>query len=170
ATVYGIVQQSGGRIEVDSDLGLGTTFRIYLPPCHEPETPEDSEAMAEEVELEGSETILLVDDNAEFRDATRALLGALGYEVLLAADGAQALELFSERVDLVLTDVVMPEMSGTELVARLRQQRAVRAIFMSGYTEDVTRRHGLQAGDLHLIKKQFSSTSLARSVRQALDR
>ena len=170
ATVYGIVRQSGGRIEVTSEVDRGTTFRVYLPRCSEPEAAETADGVSEEVELEGSETILLVDDNAEFRDATRALLDALGYQVLVAADGQAALRAFSDAVDLVLTDVVMPEMSGIELVDRLRRQRQVRAIFMSGYAEDVTSRHGVKEGDIHFIKKQFSSTSLAKTIREALDR
>jgi len=176
ATVYGIVGQSGGRIHVTSEVGRGTTFHIYLPRSSEPETFEESPSPAEQVELEGSESILLVDDNTEFREATEALLSALGYRVLVAAGGDEALAVFSSqnheasRIDLVLTDVVMPGLSGIELVERLRQEQAVRAIYMSSYTEDVVNRYGLQPGDIHFMKKQFSSTSLARMVRESLDR
>ncbi len=181
ATVYGIVQQSGGRIHVTSEVGDGTTFRIFLPRSTEPAADPEAEAasrlppfggMAEEVEIEGTEKILLVDDNEEFRDATRALLEGLGYRVAVAAGGEEALEIFARDpdLDLVLTDVVMPGMSGIELAERLRRQRDVKAIFMSGYAENVTSRHGLGAGDAHFIKKQFSSTSLARTIREVLDR
>ncbi len=172
STVYGIVRQSGGRIQVSSTVGEGTTFTIFLPRSTEAKTSSDVEDQAEEVELEGSEKILLVDDNEEFREAAGALLEGLGYRVVTAPDGEQALEIFAADadLDLVLTDVVMPGISGTELVDRMRQQRDVQAIFMSGYTESVTSRHGLEAGDVHFIKKQFSSTGLARTIREVLDR
>ncbi len=172
ATVYGIVQQSGGRIQVTSKVGEGTTFRIYLPRSTEPAVAEEAEVTVEEMAIEGTEKILLVDDNREFRDATRALLEGLGYRVAIAADGEQALAIFAADpvLDLVLTDVVMPGLSGTELVDRLRREHDVKAIFMSGYAENVTSRHGLEAGDVHFIKKQFSATSLARTIREVLDR
>ena len=172
ATVYGIVQQSGGRVQVTSTVGAGTTFRIFLPRSTEQEAVEEAEPKAEEIEIEGTEKILLVDDNEEFREATQALLEGLGYRVAAAADGEQALEIFAtdDDLDLVLTDVVMPGISGTELVERLRRERDVKSIFMSGYAENVTSRHGLEEGDAHFIKKQFSSTSLARTIREVLDR
>lgn len=172
ATVYGIVQQAGGRIQVTSEVGTGTTFRIYLPRSTAPATATEAEGAAEEVELEGTEKILLVDDNEEFREAAGALLEGLGYRVATAAHAGQALQIFAADpdLDLVLTDVVMPGLSGTELVERLRRERDVKAIFMSGYDENVTSRHGLEAGDVHFIKKQFSSTGLARTIREVLDR
>ncbi len=169
ATVYGVVRQSGGRIEVESEVGAGTTFRIVLPRSTDAPAAE-AESTEEEVEIEGTEKILLVDDNEEFRDATRALLEGLGYRVVAAAGGEQALAVFDGDVDLVLTDVVMPGMSGTELIERLRRRREVKAVFMSGHAENVTSRHGLEAGDAHFIKKQFSSTRLARTLREVLDR
>ena len=173
ATVYGIVRQSGGRIHVTSKVGAGATFRIFLPrSSRRPAVAEAEKRAGEEVAIEGCEKILLVDDNEEFREATRALLEGLGYRVAAAADGEQALEVFAadRELDLVLTDVVMPGISGTDLVDRLRRERDVKAIFMSGYAENVTSRHGLEADDVHFIKKQFSSTSLARTIREVLDR
>ena len=172
ATVYGIVRQSGGRVHVTSEVGAGTAFRIYLPRSTEPARAMATESAAEEVEIEGTEKILLVDDNREYRDATQALLQGLGYRVIAAADGEHALAAFADDgdIDLVLTDVVMPGLSGTELVERLRRQREVKAVFMSGHAESVTSRYGLEAGDVHFVKKQFSSTRLARTLRQVLDR
>ncbi len=172
ATVYGIVQQSGGRIQVSSEVDSGTTFRIFLPRSTDQATVRETESPVDEVEIEGTEKILLVDDNGEFREAAGALLEGLGYRVATAAHAGQALQIFAADpdLDLVISDVVMPGMSGTDLVERLRRQRDVKAIFMSGYAEDVTGRHGLEAGDVHFIKKQFSSTSLARTIREVLDR
>lgn len=172
STVYGIVRQSGGRIQVTSAVGDGTTFTIFLLRSTEPPATSNVESAVEEVELEGTEKILLVDDSEEFREAAGALLEGLGYRVVTASGGEQALEIFAAcpDLDLVLTDVVMPGISGTELVDRMRQQREILAIFMSGHTESVTSRHGLEGGDVHFIKKQFSSTSLARTIREVLDR
>ncbi len=171
ATVYGIVQQSGGRIQAISELGSGTKFTVWLPYSKASLEEEVDEPELRDTELTGSESVLFVDDNRDVRMATKATLEALGYRVTLAADGEQAAALFgrSQAFDLVLTDVVMPGMSGIELVAQLRREGDVRAIFMSGYGDAVTRKHGLVEGKDLLIKKPFSSAQLARLIRETLD-
>ncbi len=173
ATVYAAVRQNGGSIEVQSEVGKGTSFRIFLPRSRAPASGEFGDDTTGRIDLLGSEAILLVDDSLEFREATASLLEALGYRVRTAGDGEEAYELFHANetgFDLVLTDVVMPRLSGPELVARLRREGEVKAVFMSGHSEDVARRHGVAEGEIHFLKNQFSKTLLATAVREALDR
>lgn len=172
AIVYSIVKQHAGRIKVESSVGKGTTFEVYFPRVLEPETLAEAVGMESEEELRGTECLLLVDDNEEFRRSTRNLLAALGYEVLSAGDGAEALEIFEQRqeeIQLVLTDVVMPGLSGPEVVERMRRQRPVKALFMSAHTDKITLRHGIAEGQVHFVKKLFSAKELARLVRELLD-
>jgi two-component system, cell cycle sensor histidine kinase and response regulator CckA len=172
ATVHGIVTQSDGHIVLDTEPGRGTTFRIHLPrmdaPAKAAEVPE-----AEAEPPQGSETILLVEDETSLREIVRESLESVGYVVLTARDGAEAEEMCADRdltVDLVLTDVVMPRVSGRELADRLRVMRPEIAIlYMSGYTDDAVVLHGVLKEDMALVQKPFTASVLARRVREALD-
>ncbi|MFN6963443.1 MAG: response regulator [Pyrinomonadaceae bacterium] len=171
ATVYGIVKQSGGYIWCKSVEGVGTTFDIYLPRVAGPEPAPESPSKPESVGV-GSETILLVEDEDLVRDFTAELLRSCGYEVVQASDGVQALEMFEgtgRHFDLLLTDMVMPRMSGRELAARLSETRpGMKVLFMSGYTDDFVARDGVAANS-NFIAKPFTLSDLATKVRECLD-
>jgi PAS domain S-box-containing protein len=172
ASVYGIVKQSGGSIYAHSVLGKGTVFEILLPRVQEAPS-----AAAEEPEpkalTRGSETVLLVEDEPAVRALAQRVLQLLGYRVLLAGDGAEALRVASEHggpIDLLLTDVVMPIMHGTQLAERLTAVRPqTRVLFMSGYTDSVLVRRGVQRGETRWLPKPFRAEALAQKVREALD-
>src|SRR5213080_4432780 len=171
ATVYGIVKQFGGYIWVDSEPQGGTTFRIYLPEVQEA-APQPGAAVAS-VAGDGSETVLLVEDEAMVRTLARKALEAHGYRVLEAGAAPAALEL-SERhvgpINLLLTDVVMPGMSGRELAHRLLQGRGtLRVLFMSGYTDDAVLRHGVLEEGMAYLQKPFTPDKLARKVREVIE-
>ena len=170
ATVYGIVKQSNGFIWVYSELDQGTTFKIYLPLVEEgTERPIDDPPVAARG---GRETILLVEDAAAVREATRQNLQRFGYTVIEAPNGAAALDAArgAGQIDLLLTDVVMPGMSGRELAERLVETRPeIPALFMSGYTDDAIVRHGLLRPRIAYLQKPFSPDALARKVREVLD-
>jgi PAS domain S-box-containing protein len=165
ATVYGIVTQSGGTIEIDSTPGAGTTIQVLLPATD----VEAERNPASEDGADGStrgETILVVEDEAAVRRLTCRILAREGYRVLEASDGARALATWDEHageIDLLLTDVVMPGMSGKELAERL----GIEPVFMSGYTDDVMLRHGIEG--LRLVQKPFDAQTLLGAVRSALD-
>lgn len=171
AIVYGIVDQHGGTIEVESEVGTGTTFSVSLPRC----VDEAAVAVGEEdadLPVHGTEKILLVDDNDDFRESTGALLAEYGYQVTAAADGEAALDRCAEqdyRFDLVLTDVVMPGIGGRELVDRIRRQRHVKVIFMSGHSERMLSRCGVERGEVQVLKNLVAGKALARSIRRLLD-
>jgi PAS domain S-box-containing protein len=174
ATVYGIVKQSGGDVDVDSTPGRGSRFTIYLP-RYEGE-PDAESTPARPAPPRGTETILLVEDDASVRTAMRRMLERLGYRVLEAADGAQALQRHAEadacgdRIDLVLTDVVMPEQGGRALGERLAARwPALRVLYMSGYTDDEILRRGLVVPGAGFLEKPFTPERLAEVVRRALD-
>jgi two-component system cell cycle sensor histidine kinase/response regulator CckA len=172
ATVHGIVRQSGGHVWLYSEPGHGTTFKIYLPRT-DPRGAVEAPTLAE-VELpSGSETILLVEDEASLRELVRECLEASGYNVLEACHGMAALEVGERhpgRIDLLLTDVVMPGMSGRELAERLRGARPeIRTVYMSGYTDDAVVLHGILAEDMAFLQKPFTAAELARRVREVLD-
>ncbi len=172
ATVYGIVKQSGGSIWVYSEVGVGSTFKIYLPRT-DAEPTADSRAATLPERLDGSETILVVEDQIEVRQVVQTTLQRRGYSVLQAGGASEAearLAEFGERVDLLLTDVVMPKMSGSDLAARLkRYQPDLRVLFMSGYTDDAVVRHGVVSRDAAFLEKPFTATGLLRAVRTVLD-
>jgi PAS domain S-box-containing protein len=169
ATVHGIVQQSGGSVVVESELGQGTTFRIYLPAVRE--APAVEEPLAEQP-ARGREMILLVEDEAIVRELLARVLRAQGYTVVEAADGEGALAIAEglDAIDLLLTDVVMPGLSGRELSERLAAERPqLRILFMSGYTDEAIVHHGVRAGEAEFIAKPFTPDALARKVRAVLD-
>ena len=174
ATVYGIVQQSGGHIRVNSAADSGSTFLIYLPRV---EAPEDGGQGAVRPPLPrpspGTETVLLAEDEEVVRRFAREILSGNGYKVLEAGNGREAL-LLSEahrgEIHLLLTDVVMPKMSGRELTERIRPLRPdLRILYMSGYTDDAILRHGVLEDGIPFLQKPFTSEGLARKVREVLD-
>jgi two-component system, cell cycle sensor histidine kinase and response regulator CckA len=172
STVYGIVKQSGAAISVTSAPNAGTTFEVRFPRT-------DGFALAQPAEispgavLSGTETILLVEDDRSVRDLVERVLRSRGYHVLAAQHGGDALQLASRTVrgvDLVLTDVVMPSMSGRELVEALQAARpALRVLYMSGYTDDEIIRRGLHNPGTSFIQKPFTADNLAIQVRKVLD-
>ncbi|MGE5283421.1 MAG: PAS domain S-box protein [Actinomycetota bacterium] len=174
ATVYGIVQQSGGHIRVNSAPGRGSTFLVYLPRV---ETPEDGAQGSDRPLLPrpspGTETVLLTEDEEGVRRLAREILSGNGYKVLEAANGREAV-LLSEghrgKIHLLLTDVVMPELSGRDLGERIRRQRPdLRILYMSGYTDDAILRHGVREDGIPFLQKPFTPEGLARKVREVLD-
>jgi signal transduction histidine kinase/ActR/RegA family two-component response regulator len=173
ATVYGIVKQNGGHVAVYSEVGQGTTFRVYFPRASEARTAPEGQAAAKARLAGGSEAILLVEDNDELRGAAQGILEALGYRVTTAANGNEALATFEGlggAVDLVICDVVMPGMSGQEVVDRIRTKSPeTRVIFMSGYTDNVVLRHGILEGEFEFLEKPFSADRLAAKIRQVLE-
>ena len=172
STVYGIVKQSGGSIWVDSQPDQGTSFRIYLPRIDEPMTGTGQKAVEPE-SARGSETILVVEDDEMVRKLACQSLRIYGYQVVEAANAGEALLLgkaYQGPITLMLTDVVMPQMSGIELASRLSQLRpGMRVVYMSGYTDDAVLRHGALDPALFFLQKPFTPGSLAEKVREALD-
>src|SRR6266540_2187237 len=172
ATVYGIVKQSGGYIWVYSEAGHGTTVKVYLP-----RVPGVAEAPAPVVEPQpargGDETVLLVEDSAPVRTLARRSLEARGYRVLDAADGPSALDLAARHgsgIDILVTDVVMPGMSGRELAERLAPERpSMKVLYTTGYTDDAMVRQGVLNAGVAFLQKPFVPDSLARKVREVLD-
>jgi PAS domain S-box-containing protein len=171
STVYGIVRQSGGLIEVYSELSLGTTFKIYLPIYVEatPVNPHSLPVMASR----GTETILLVEDEEEVRDISVVVLQEYGYRVLSAASGAEALALAETHkgmIDILVTDVVMPEMSGRQLADILTARYPhLKVLFLSGYTDDAIVHHGVLKSEVAFLQKPFTLNSLRKKVREVLD-
>ncbi|MBI3412410.1 MAG: PAS domain S-box protein [Planctomycetes bacterium] len=171
ATVYGIVKQSGGDILVRSEPGKGSSFSIYLPAA-ETAVPLSSERRLSEVR-KGLETILVVEDEAGVRSLTKCLLEMDGYQVLEAANGAEAIllcERFPDVIHLMATDVVMPQMSGRQLSDRLAPLRPdMKVLYISGYTEDAIVHHGVLDNGFAFLNKPFSKDGLSRKVREVLD-
>jgi len=170
--VYGIVKQSGGNIWVYSEVGIGTTFKIYLPLVREP--AENYKHAAPAVHLpKATETVLLVEDAEMVRNLAKEVLETSGYRVLVAANGKDALlvcEQSREPIHLLLTDVVMPEMGGPQLVNRLGSlYPQMRVLYMSGYTEDTIVQRGVLKEGINFIEKPFTPDSLAFKVREVLD-
>ena len=171
STVYGFVKQSGGYILVHSEPGRGTTFKIYLPQISSPVgSPEHDEPLTPLPR--GSETILLVEDQESLRQLNRELMKSLGYTVLQAGHGAEALERaarHSGRIDLLVADVVMPGLSGRELAERLLLSRPeMKVLYMSGYNENVIVHHGIPSFGAEFLQKPFTRDVLARKLREVL--
>jgi len=173
STVYGIVKQSGGYVWVYSEPGHGATFKIYLPRVDE---AADGLVAAESPgkPRRGTETILLAEDNAMVRESTRQTLMRYGYRVIEAINGADALQQAADHhgpIPLLITDVLMPEMSGRTLAERLHAARpGVRVLFMSGYTDDAALRRAIVESGAPYLQKPFSVEGLLRKVRDVLDR
>lgn len=171
ATCYGIVKQAGGHIDAYSEVGIGTTFKVYLPRVHEPAPAMREQAKAE---LErGTETILLVEDDPSVLKVATRILESRGYRILQAVDVQQALRVLEEHgssVDLLLTDLVLPGMSGRVLAERARELRpGLPVLYASGYTSDVTVRNKLLEQQIVMIHKPFTAATLTRKVREVLD-
>jgi len=170
--VYGIVEQHGGTITVESAPGRGTTFRIYLPRVDDAAAETETTERADPTAL-GTETILLVEDEDEVRELVARMLQRSGYTVLVAADPRTALELSGRHtgpIHLLLTDVVMPEMSGRELRDRLSALRPeTKIVYMSGYTDEALGRHGVLEPDVVLLQEPFRFAELADRIREVLD-
>ena len=171
ATVFGIVRQSGGTINVYSEPGIGSTFKLYFPALTGASAAEPGSSPP--AAHGGAETVLLVEDDAAVRRLATASLRRFGYEVIAAPTGEEALRLAAENADAIsvlLTDVVMPGMSGPQLVLAMRERFPhIKAVFMSGYTDDAVVRHGLLAADVSFLQKPFTPAGLALKIRQVLD-
>jgi PAS domain S-box-containing protein len=171
ATVFGVVKQSGGGIYVYSEPGRGTTFKIYLPAAA---TGADAEALLAEPDVAGgTETIMVVEDDDGVRDLVKLMLEANGYRVLTVADAEEAARVCRERptgVDLLLTDVMMPEINGAALAERLGALAPeMRVLFMSGYSDEAVQRHGMLTVNAAFLEKPFTERALTRKVREVLD-
>jgi PAS domain S-box-containing protein len=172
AMVYGFVKQSGGHVDVDSEPGTGTTFRLFLPQAERVVAP-DAEVPEAGIIPRGAETILLVEDEAAVRDLAKRVLQSCGYTVLEAADGQEALQVASEHpasIHLLVTDLVMPRMGGRQLAdtfERIRPQ--TRVLYMSGYTDQAILAHGMANHTIALLQKPFRPMTLAKKVRDLLD-
>jgi PAS domain S-box-containing protein len=172
ATVYGVVKQSGGYVWVYSEVGHGTTFKVYLPMVQAPAEKKAPEKPASGHEP-GSETILFVEDEQSVRELVTEYLAARGYQVLDAADGMQALEIAAAhkgKIQLLITDVVMPRLSGRELASRLAATRPdLKVLYISGYTDDSIFRHGVLQGGMAFLQKPFNLKALATKIREILE-
>ncbi len=172
STVYGVVKQSGGYIEVQSEPGAGATFKIYLPKVEDALDPQKQSTELPD-SLHGTETVLLVEDEIALRKLSRQLLELCGYQVLEAESGAEAVKVSREHtqaIHLLLTDVVMPGMSGRVLADQLVVQRPeMQVVYMSGYTGQTVGEHGVLAEGSYFLPKPFTREALARKVRRALD-
>jgi CheY-like chemotaxis protein len=173
STVYGIVQQSGGFLDLESEVGSGATFLVYLPHAREDlseSAPPDREVRSSRG---GGETILLVEDDAALRALATRLLERFGYRTLVAPNGQEALRTSRAHegaIDLLLTDVVMPGMSGRDLADRLTGERTrMRVLFVSGYTDDTILHHGVLQTGIQLLPKPYTPDVLAQKLREVLE-
>lgn len=172
ATVYGIVKQNNGFIRVSSQLHQGSTFTVYLPRFDAVEESDEDEMDARQLP-HGEETILLVEDELPVLQLGARILSRLGYTVLEAPDPRRALEAARDHageIHLVLTDVVMPDLNGRELIEQVRALRPhVKCLYMSGYTADVIAHRGVLEDGVTFLQKPFTMSELAERVRRALD-
>lgn len=172
ATVYGFIKQSDGYITVESKPLEGTTFKIFLP-CVEKSLEKTKEELTKESPNHGAELILLVEDEEMVRNLSREILESNGYRVVEAINGAEAIEICEKenlQIDLLLTDVVMPQMNGRELWEKLSQTcPQIKVLFTSGYTDDIVVRNGIKNEETNFLQKPFSIEALSRKVREVLD-
>jgi CheY-like chemotaxis protein len=173
ATCFGIVKQSSGYIEVQSEVGKGTTFRLYFPQVQNEPEPVCVKNVAKQPVVGGTETVLLVEDEAFVRDLALTILRENGYTVMEAGNGEEGLRVASQhkgKIDLVLTDVVMPVMGGKEMADALRQSRPdAKILFTSGYTEEAIGHHGVLRPGMEFLQKPYLTATLVRRVREILD-
>jgi len=173
-TVFGIVKQSGGHISVESEPGKGTTVKIYLPRVNVSQAPADGN-QEQSGPAQGSETILVVEDEEIVRTMLCKMLRGLGYTIFEAGSVYEAMSIAEQkgekRIDLMITDVVMPGMNGRELASLLIGNRPeTRVLYISGYTDDAIVRHGVLDSDVHFLQKPFSPKTLALKVREVLEK
>jgi CheY-like chemotaxis protein len=172
ATAYGIIRQSGGAIAIVSELGVGTTARIYLP-LVKAAAADSVRPLSSPAKSEGAETILVVEDEARVRKLVAGVLTSRGYKVLEAMRGEEAIRLLQAHegpVDMALVDVVMPEMSGSDLVRQIEPLHpGMRVLYISGYTDEAIVHHGIPSSGAAFLQKPFLPETLARKVREVLD-
>jgi len=172
STVYGIVRQNNGFINVYSEPGHGTTFKVYLPRCEADAAQDQAETAAKPLQR-GSETVLLVEDEKAILDTGKAILEYLGYSVLTAGTPGEAIRLVQDHpgdIQLLISDVVMPEMNGRELVERLMAMNpGLKCLYISGYTSSVIAHRGVLDEGVNFIQKPFSVQALASKVREVLE-
>ena len=172
AVVDGVIRQSGGFIEVDSALGRGTTFRIYLPAIEGLDTDVVDDAV--EGPASGTETLVLAEDDEAVRQFAGSALRRHGYKVLVAVDGADAVELVrhaAQPIALLVTDLVMPGLNGPQVIEMLRKEgRAPHVLFISGYAPETVMQREIAGGAVNFLRKPFTAGALARKVREVLDR
>ena len=173
STVYGIVKQSGGSVEVRSEMGQGATFKVCLPRAHSATKAAAIKTTTVPRQITGTGTILVVEDEEALRKVAKRSLEATGYRVLAAADGEDALRVSARHVGdihLLLTDVVMPRMNGRTLALELSRVRpTMKVAYMSGYTDDAIVHHGVLDAGTHFLAKPFTAAGLALKVREVLD-
>jgi CheY-like chemotaxis protein len=173
STVYGIIKQSNGHIDVESELGQGTTFKVYLPAVAE--TPEQhNDTTLPQPAVGGAEAILLVEDDPDLRELLARTLTRHGYQLVEAATGVEALQIIRDMtvpIDLLITDAVLPGLPGPAVAREAEILRpGIRVLFVSGYTDDAMLRLGLLNENQAFLQKPFGSAALLRKVRQQLDR
>lgn len=171
ATVFGIAKEAGGSVWVYSEVGVGTTFKIYLPRVDEI-APTPEQAAPSRSLKEGEGTILLVEDEAGVRALVVATLNHCGYQILESKNGAEAFAHCAEHpghIDLLLTDLMLPGETGREIAERVMAERSeIKVLYMSGYTDDTVIRHGLLEGNIEFMQKPFSPAALSRKVAAML--
>jgi CheY-like chemotaxis protein len=174
STVFGIVKQSDGFINVYSEPGQGTTFRIYLPYIDTGEGPLPVEHQPQKaIRQTGVETVLFVDDEQSILDIGQRILNELGYTVIVANSPNEAIQIINKHndIELLITDIVMPEMNGKDLFKLLASHKpSLKCLYMSGYTADIITKHGLLIDEMRLIAKPFSIDELAIKIRDVLDK